>query len=357
MEYEQERNFLVGLLCEDHELAKIIGGELGTPGQSSDLQFYDRLDEDLKAVFCAIDAVGYPDKLKSLIQTMMITKFHVMLIDISKGLSAANAEILVLMDIFTKIYQSIPIFALCDLTGELGYLLDSRIEELDNILEGTSMKNASKITIQSKDDRKKIKQEILNRYQQNSVVKEEDDVPIVLIDHCFPVKGIGTVILGTMKSGFLKVNDMLTLIGLDKKVIIRSIQKHDRDFKSAVAGERVGLAVKGVKSESISRDIILSKSDLFLFEDELNLKVTTISFYKHPVSPESERQFTLFSNLASSPFKVTKGAQITPGNSGNITIKLTNPIPVEKQHPLAIIAELNKFHNQLRIVGYGKILL
>lgn len=357
MEAEQEHNFLVGLLTENRELAESIGGALGKPGQRTDLQFYDRLDEDLNAVFCAIDAVGYPDKLKSLIHTMMITKYHVMLIDIRRGLTPANAEILVLMEIFYKEFNTIPMFALCDVSSEYEYLYDSRIEELKKLLSSTTLKDAIIIQIFSKDDRKKIKENILEQKKKLESSDSEANEPVVLIDNVFPVKGIGTVILGTMKSGSLKVNDMLHLIGLDKKVIIRSIQKHDRDFKDAVAGERVGLAVKGVKSDVIDRDIILSEPQLFEIKQKLQVELHTIAYYKHTVSPDSDRQFTLFSNLASSPFKVVEGEAIKPGEKGKVMIKLTNPLPVEKKQPVAVIAELNKFDSQLRVVGYCKIIL
>lgn len=357
MENEQERNFLVGLLTENHELAEKIGGALGKPGQRTDLQFYDRLDEELNAVFCAIDAVGYPDKLKSLIHTMMITKYHLMLIDVEKGLTPANAEILVLMEIFFNNFSTTPIFVLCDVESQHDYLIPSRIEELGKILGATSLKDADILTVGSKDERSKIKEKILSIHETHNESTERPEDTVVLIDNVFPVKGIGTVILGTMKSGHLKVNDMLHLIGLEKKVIIRSIQKHDRDFKDAVEGERVGLAVKGVKHDSINRDVILAKPALFQIKQIMDVEIHTIPFYKHAISPDSDRQFTMFCNLASSPFKVKKGERIDPGESGEVAVVLTNPIPIEKSQPLGIIAELNKFDNNLRVVGYCRISL
>ncbi|MHA1889174.1 MAG: hypothetical protein ACTSX0_14210, partial [Promethearchaeota archaeon] len=64
-----ELSLTIGLLGANHEITKLVGEALGSPGQRSDLQFYNRLDSSLNCVFTAVAPIGYPEKVKSLIQT------------------------------------------------------------------------------------------------------------------------------------------------------------------------------------------------------------------------------------------------------------------------------------------------
>jgi selenocysteine-specific translation elongation factor len=73
------------------------------------------------------------------------------------------------------------------------------------------------------------------------------------IDHIFPVKGVGTVALGVVRQGTLRAHDRLRLWPSPKEVEVRSIQVHDIDRKDAACGERVGLALKGVEADEVSR--------------------------------------------------------------------------------------------------------
>ncbi|MGC8710422.1 MAG: hypothetical protein ACP5RF_02335 [Candidatus Micrarchaeia archaeon] len=81
------------------------------------------------------------------------------------------------------------------------------------------------------------------------------------VDKSFDVRGIGTVVLGIVTSGVVNVHD--TLFGADgKSVSVRSIQSQDRDIESAPLYTRVGLALKGAESDSISKGDILSSEQI-----------------------------------------------------------------------------------------------
>lgn len=81
------------------------------------------------------------------------------------------------------------------------------------------------------------------------------------IDKSFPVKGIGTVLLGIVTKGVVSVHDKL-ISGSGKEIQIRSIQANDKDIESAYIHTRVGLAVKGVTPEDIDKGEVLSKSPI-----------------------------------------------------------------------------------------------
>jgi selenocysteine-specific translation elongation factor len=87
--------------------------------------------------------------------------------------------------------------------------------------------------------------------------RSEVGSPIIYIDKSFTVNGVGTVVLGIVRSGVLKVHDRLFCAD-GAEAVVRSIQSQDRDFPSAGPGTRVGIALKGVQSSSISKGDVLS---------------------------------------------------------------------------------------------------
>ena len=82
--------------------------------------------------------------------------------------------------------------------------------------------------------------------------------PVAVIDHVFPVKGVGTVALGVVRQGTIRAHERHRLWPTPKEVEVRSIQVHDVDRKDAGCGERVGLALKGVEADEVSRGMIVA---------------------------------------------------------------------------------------------------
>lgn len=76
------------------------------------------------------------------------------------------------------------------------------------------------------------------------------------IDHCFPIRGQGTVVTGTVLRGSCVVNDVVELpqLGLEKKV--KSMQMFKRPVKSIECGDRAGLCLAQLDAQLIERGIV-----------------------------------------------------------------------------------------------------
>jgi len=106
----------------------------------------------------------------------------------------------------------------------------------------------------------------------------------MVIDHCFDVKGVGTVILGKVTKGKIKQYDDLKLYPAGIDVLIKSIQMHDDPVEEAITPARVGLAVKGVKPEDVSRGDIICKENGVTVKSEIELDFTKCPFYKGEIT-------------------------------------------------------------------------
>jgi selenocysteine-specific elongation factor len=79
------------------------------------------------------------------------------------------------------------------------------------------------------------------------------------VDRSFTLRGIGTVVTGTLWAGSLGAGDSVRVLprGLDARV--RSVQVHDRAVERAAAGQRVALNLAGVGWRELGRgDVVVA---------------------------------------------------------------------------------------------------
>jgi selenocysteine-specific elongation factor len=81
------------------------------------------------------------------------------------------------------------------------------------------------------------------------------------IDRVFSLKGIGTVVTGTLWSGSLSAEDTVAILPPRtargpaelREVRVRSVQVHDREVEAAAGGQRVALSLTGVDRDELDR--------------------------------------------------------------------------------------------------------
>lgn len=355
-----EQNFVVGILGDNFELRKLVGQAIGSPGTKSDIMFFNRLDLVHNHIFCALTPVEYPEKIKPFLQTLAISNIHVLVIDLNSKLSAIIGEILVGMELFHDLFHTECLIAIAGIDSKNEWDLPNMKTKLHHILSTTDLKNTEIIELRQKTDFELLKSHIIelgSKFLLNKI--PNGDYTKIMIDHAFPVKGIGTVILGIVDNGQVQAGQMVEIIGyedVNKKVIIKSIQKHDRNFKTATIGDRVGLALKGnISADQISRDNLLTSQGKFYFETKIKANVYVNQFYKPKggsIKPNDGIQYFGLVDLKSSPLKIISGDEIAPGKSGEVEIQFDKKLFHDGNGLKGIITEMNKFNGTLRIIGH-----
>lgn len=359
---QPELSLTIGLLGANHNITKLVGESLGSPGQRSDLQFYNRLESGLNCVFTAVAPIGYPEKVKSLIQVCAETEIHVMCVDCSTGITPEIGEIMVLMDLFVQHFHTHPIAVIGGINKNNEWQKDNIKSQLAKLTAQTHLSGMEILFLEQRGDYDNFKEHLFQlgkdiaQKRPNATDEKSENVK-VLIDHVFPVKGVGTVVLGLVKRGVVRAGEMYDLAPVQNKVILRSIQKFDRDFKFAYVGDRVGLALKGIKAPDIDRNTVFCSLNSMNKSDLVEGTLYVSPFYKpqHPsgcVTPEDTRNYHLVVDLAISPVKLLEGDQIAPGKNGRLKIKCDKPLVHDKEGLRGILAEFGPFQKKLRIVGY-----
>ena len=81
--------------------------------------------------------------------------------------------------------------------------------------------------------------------------------PYMPIDRCFVLKGVGTVVTGTLVRGQLRVGESVSLSSHGGEYRIRSLHNHNTVVDSIEAGHRVGVQLHGLKVEDTHHGDVL----------------------------------------------------------------------------------------------------
>jgi selenocysteine-specific translation elongation factor len=292
-----------------------IASEFGKKGTESDLTLYDRKESDIIKTWVIPN--GFPEKIQPLFQAINLAEYVIFHVD---KLDKFTGEQIIALDSLKKE------------KGILSHTFDVDESKLNMMIKGTVVENYTRV------EQDKIKEKM------NTLEPITNDNPAeLLIDHCFDVKGVGTVILGKVTNGTIKQYDNLKLYPHNIDVLIKSIQMHDDPVPESICPARVGLAVKGAKPDEVGRGDVISVEDAVDIKTEIELDFEKSPFYKSEIA---ENQGCL----------VNIGLQIKAAKFSSITpLKLTFEKPIVcKKNNIAVI--LKPESTTIRILGSGKIL-
>jgi elongation factor 1-alpha len=88
------------------------------------------------------------------------------------------------------------------------------------------------------------------------------------------IGGVGTVILGRVERGGVKEGDEVLLVPANKVGIVRSIEAYGKTIREAVAGETVGIGLRNIVLQDVSRgDVLGSTEDPPRLAEEFTAKI------------------------------------------------------------------------------------
>jgi selenocysteine-specific translation elongation factor len=277
-----------------------IVGELGKKGTATDIAIYDRKTSDV--IYTWTVPITFPDKIQSLIQTVNIAEYAILNV--------------------TKIdkYLGEQIIALDSVDFKDGFILHSYEvdeEKLRTLIKGTSVSHFKFL-----DNIDQLKQEI-SRLESKGC----DGHVLIPVDHAFDVKGVGTVVLGVVKQGTVKVYDQLRIMPTGSDIVVKSIQMHDDPVHESKSPARVGLAVKGMTAGQISRgDVLCLPNSSYM--KVIPAATTTTTGPTIPTTKFVKNSYYKGDLAENQTYLISVGLQIKP-----VRLKLINGTAVEKIIP------------------------
>jgi selenocysteine-specific elongation factor len=108
------------------------------------------------------------------------------------------------------------------------------------------------------------------------------------IDRLFTIKGIGSIVTGSVLSGKVSIGDDIYLQPeINKKLKVKSIERHGNQVETAFAGDRAALNLSGLKKEDFNRGMLISDKII----DEVEMIDVNISSFEN--APELKMWSTI----------------------------------------------------------------
>ncbi|WP_324172796.1 selenocysteine-specific translation elongation factor [Sulfurimonas sp.] len=79
------------------------------------------------------------------------------------------------------------------------------------------------------------------------------------VDRAFSLKGIGTVVTGTVLGKSLSLNEKIFICDMKKEAKVKNLQVHDKDTDTANISNRVAINLANIDAKSIKRGFVISK--------------------------------------------------------------------------------------------------
>lgn len=207
-----------------------------------------------------VDPVGYPDSLKALATALGLADAVLVCVPPS-GLNALSGEQILTTSLLGL--QGVLVYTGLESTSP--HVLEQVRERTQKVLAGTSLEHAPGVYVSTTTH--EGMGELWGTVDALCSAIEEryallvDEPTRVIVDQAFNVRGVGCVALGVVRAGGVSVRDRLTVYPMGQEVEVRSIQVHDEDVKSAPAGSRVGLALKGIQPNKLERGMVVSSTE------------------------------------------------------------------------------------------------
>ncbi len=175
-------------------------------------------------------------------------------------------------------------------------------------------------------------------------VRDTDKPLLMAVEDVFSIEGRGTVGTGRIERGKVKINDEVELVGLrpePKKTVVTGIEMFRKLLDEGVAGDNVGLLLRGVDKNDIERGMVIAapksitphtkfKAQVYILNKEEGGRHTPFFTGYRP-------QFYFRTTDVTGSSKLPQGVEmVMPGDNVNLEVELIIPIAMEKESRFAI---------------------
>ncbi|MDD5098839.1 MAG: elongation factor Tu [Candidatus Colwellbacteria bacterium] len=310
--------------------------------------------ESEKRHYAHIDAPGHADYIKNMITGAAQMDGAILVVAATDGPMPQTREHILLAS-QVGVPKIVVFLNKCDMVDdpELIDLVEAEVRELLSkykfdganapVIRGSALK-ALEATSVDDEAAKPILQlvEALDNYIPEPV--RETDKPFLMpIEDIFTIEGRGTVVTGRITRGEVKLNEDVEIVGIKdtQKTVVTGIEMFNKQLESGVAGDNVGILLRGVKKEDVERGQVLAKPGSITPHTEFNAEVYLLGKEeggRHtPIFAGYKPQFYVGTTDVTGEVTLPEGMEMAmPGDTVNVSVKLIAPVALEEKQKFAI---------------------
>ena len=163
------------------------------------------------------------------------------------------------------------------------------------------------------------------------------------IEDVFSISGRGTVVTGRIERGKVKVGEEVEIVGIRNtvKTTCTGVEMFRKLLDEGVAGDNVGVLLRGTKRDDVERGQVLAKPGSILPHTHFEAEVYVLSKEeggRHtPFFDGYRPQFYFRTTDVTGAVSLPEGIEmVVPGDNVKVTVKLINPIAMDEGLRFAI---------------------
>ncbi|GAB1603062.1 selenocysteine-specific elongation factor-like [Argonauta hians] len=268
------------------------------PGHLADLTSkYEQLQ------FTFVDCPGHASLIRTIIGGAQIIDLMILVVDITKGIQTQTAECLVVGEIACE--KMVVVLNKTDLlpAAKKAATIEKMTKRLLKTLESTKFAKSPIIAVsanpggsESGDNPPKAEGivELLDTLKMYTYIPDRNiDGPFIFsADHCFSIRGQGTVMTGTVISGKVSVNETIEIPSLKVTKNVKSIQMFHLPVDKVVQGDRAGICVTQFDPKLLERGLVCTPGSLPTLYAGI-ISVRKIPYYKGTISTNAKFHITM----------------------------------------------------------------
>ncbi|OQR66255.1 selenocysteine-specific elongation factor-like [Tropilaelaps mercedesae] len=237
--------------------------------------------------FTLVDCPGHASLIRTVIGGAQIIDVMMLVIDVTKGVQTQTAECLIIGEICCD--KVVVVLNKIDLLKDQQTDIDKVCRRLAKTLETTKFKGAEMIPVSAAPGANPSNpgrginelKDVLTR-SVSSPQRSPDGPLLFCVDHCFQIKGQGTVLTGTITQGSISVNSMIDIPSLKLQRKVKSMQMFREPVNGAIQGDRVGICVPQLDAKLFERGVVCSPGYLQLTYAVI-APLSRISYFRHGI--------------------------------------------------------------------------
>ncbi len=170
------------------------------------------------------------------------------------------------------------------------------------------------------------------------------DKPLLMpVEDVFTITGRGTVATGRIERGKVKVGEEIEIVGFGetKKTIVTGVEMFRKSLDEGLAGDNVGLLLRGIEKTDIERGQVCSKPGSIKPHTKFKAEVYVLTKEeggRHtPFFPGYRPQFYVRTTDVTGTIQLPQGVEmVMPGDNIQMEVELITPVAVEQGMRFAI---------------------
>lgn len=182
---------------------------------------------------------------------------------------------------------------------------------------------------------------------ESSIPTPERDIEkpfLMSVEDVFTIEGRGTVATGRIEQGQVKVSEPVEIIGIKKEAlqtVCTGVEMFKKQLDTGIAGDNVGLLLRGIKKDQIERGQVLAKPGFITphlkFQAEVYILSKDEGGRHTPFFANYRPQFYFRTTDVTGTITLPKDKDmVLPGDSANFIVNLISPIAMDKGLKFAI---------------------